>query len=65
MAFCENGKKARELKGLTQAELAKRISVSQTAVANYERGTIVPTIIVGVELAEQLGTTVEKLVRGV
>ena len=62
MAFCENVKKARELKGLTQAE---RISVSQTAVANYERGTIVPTIIVGVELAEQLGTTVEKLVRGV
>lgn len=62
MAFAENLKSLRESKGLTQAELANLIEVSQPTVAQYEKGLKVPTIITGVLLAKRLNTTCEKLV---
>lgn len=62
MALAENIKRLREEKGLTQAELASLVGVAQPAVAQYEMGNKVPTIIVGVQLAKRLNTTCEKLV---
>lgn len=62
MAFSEKVKQLREEKGLTQAELANLIGVTQPTVAQYEKGIKVPTIITGVLLAKRLNTTCEELV---
>lgn len=63
MSFADNVKKLREQKGLSQAELAIIVDVTQPMIAQYEKGLKIPTIITGVELARALGTTCEELVR--
>lgn len=62
MSFAENLKLIRTEKGISQAEVAKSLGVAQPTIAQYELGMKVPNIILGVELAKTLGTTVEKLV---
>lgn len=62
MSFADNVKRLRETKGITQAELAKRVGVTQPTIAQYEMGIKIPTIVVGARLAEQLGTTCEGLI---
>lgn len=62
MAFAENVKRLREEMSLTQAELARRVGVTQPTIAQYEMGIKIPTIVVGARLAEQLGTTCEDLI---
>lgn len=62
MAFAENLKRLREKTGMTQNDLAVDVGVSQTMIAQYERGMKLPNIITSVQLAKILGTTVEKLV---
>ena len=62
MAFAENLKRLREKTGMTQNDLAVDVGVSQTMIAQYERGMKLPNIVTGVQLAKILGTTVEKLV---
>jgi DNA-binding helix-turn-helix protein len=64
MSFAENLKSFREGKSLSQAKLAEMTAVSQPMIAQYEKGMKVPTIIVGVNLARALNTTVEELVNG-
>lgn len=64
MSFSENVKKLREKKGLTQAELAEQIGISQVMITQYERGLKVPTIIIGDLLAKSLGVSVEELLNG-
>ena len=54
----------REKKGLTQQELAERCGVTRTAIVKYETNAIAPNAFVAVAIAEQLGTTVENLVKG-
>ena len=47
MGFKEIGKKiqlAREEKGMTQADLAERLGITQAALSNYERRTLYPII---------------------
>lgn len=63
MAFAENLKRLREEKGLTQKQLAEKIGVAQSMVAQYERFMKLPTIVTGVEIANTLETTCEELVR--
>ena len=63
MSFADNVKKLREQKGLSQAELAIIVDVTQPMIAQYEKGLKIPTIITGVELARALGTTCEEPVR--
>lgn len=62
MAFAENVRKYRELKGMSQLVLANELGVVQSTIARYEMGMKLPNIITGVQLAKILGTTVEKLV---
>lgn len=64
VAFAENLKKLREEKGYSQAELAEKVGIAQSMIAQYERYMKVPTIIVAVEIAKVLGTTCEQLVKG-
>lgn len=64
MAFSENLKKIREENGVSQAELAEKVGVNQSLVARCEKGSRIPNIVLGVELATALGTTVETLVNG-
>lgn len=54
----ERIKELREARGITQAELAKMMSVSRPAVANWERGHSNPKVNVLDKLAEALGCTV-------
>lgn len=44
--------KRRKAVGLTQEEVAERLSIGNEAVSRMERGTVVPTVIRLVELAE-------------
>lgn len=62
MAFAENVRKYRELKGMSQLVLANKLEVAQSTIARYEMGMKLPNIIIGAQLAKILGTTVEKLV---
>lgn len=54
----------RELRGLTQAQLAERISVSDKAVSKWETGRGLPDITLLEPLAEVLGVSVLELMRG-
>lgn len=62
MSFAENLKLIRTEKGISQNELANSVGISQPMIAQYEMGIKFPNIVIGVELAKTLGTTVEKLV---
>lgn len=62
MSFAENLKLIRTKKGFSQGELANSVGVAQSTIAQYELGMKFPNIVLGVELAKTLGTTVEKLV---
>ena len=64
MSFCENLKKLRESKGVSMAELAETAGITQPQIAKYESGMTVPNVLVAVAIAERLGTTVERLVKG-
>lgn len=64
MAFCDNLKKMRETKGISTAELAEAAGISQPQIVKYESGVTVPNVITAVAIAERLGTTAEKLVKG-
>jgi len=64
MAFSDNVKKYREKQGYSQEELAKYLGIAQAQIAKYETGVTVPNIVIGVKLAQRLGTTCEKLVEG-
>lgn len=45
----------RKLKGMTQAELARRLSVSQSTVSRIEKGTAEPTLRDAVFISRALG----------
>ena len=64
MAFSDNLRKARKHKSMSQAALSGITGVSVAAICKYEKGTMLPTVVTGVELAKALGTTVEYLVTG-
>ena len=61
MAFAENVKRLRQKKRISQCELAKNVGVSQSAIAQYEIGLRVPTIVIGARIAKELDTTCEDL----
>lgn len=62
MDFGERVKKYRLMRGLSQKELAKRMNISQQAVAKFEKTKIQPKISTARNFAEALGVTVGDLV---
>lgn len=60
----ENIKNLRTAWGLTQKELGDAIHVSDTAIANYERGDRIPKIEVLQDIASYLCVSVDQLVHG-
>lgn len=52
---------AREKAGLSQAELAERVSLHETSLSNIERGEKLPTIRTLLKLADALGQPVHNL----
>lgn len=60
--FAENVKSLRKKLKLTQAELAEKVSITQSAVSMYEAETAAPNPVALVKLAKALNVTVEELV---
>ena len=56
-------RKARDVRGLSQEELALRAGLHRTYVSNLERGQINPTLLSMYTLAEALETTVVAFLR--
>ena len=54
----------RREKGLKQEELADALGISAQAVSKWENDVSCPDILLLVDLAEQLGVTVDELLRG-
>lgn len=54
-------KAARTAEGLTQAELALRVSVSRKTINTIENGVFIPSTLLALVLARALKTTVEEL----
>ena len=56
-----NIKKFRELRGMTQDELSRRVGVDRVTIANWEAGKTEPKLSHALKLAEALETTMEKI----
>lgn len=63
MAFGENLKELREKAGISQAELAEAIGISQSAIWQLEAGETNPRLITVKALANYFNTTVKELKR--
>lgn len=57
-------KRLREKEGLTQDQLAKKASIHVMMLSKYERGTILPSVSVLLNLADALKTSVEYILSG-
>ena len=56
-------KKIREHAGISQAELAEAIGVTQGAISQYETGRWMPTVDKLKAMAQKLGVTVDELLK--
>ena len=63
MAFPENVRHFRELRGFSQEKLAETLGVTQQVISKYENGLSEPRLSEGGKLAEVLETTVEELLK--
>lgn len=61
--FGKKIKEIRELKGLTQAQLAHKINKDRESIARLERGGINPTYLYLMEVCEGLEITMEELMK--
>ena len=59
----ENIKNLRKAKGISQEELAVRLNVVRQTVSKWERGMSVPDSGMLISLAEELDTSVRRLIR--
>ena len=63
MNFSRNFQQARKKIGLTQSELADKLGVNQSAVANWESGIREPKLSQLEDIAKVLKVKVEELIR--
>lgn len=63
MSIAENVRLRRIELGMTQTELGDKVGVGRPYIAQIERGSKVPGMYMGKELAQALGCTVEDLLR--
>lgn len=61
MSIGQNIKQLREERDMTQEELATAINVSRSMIAQVERDSRCPTMILGKQIAEALGTDIKHL----
>lgn len=54
-------KDVRTAAGLTQAELAERVGVSRKTINTVENGVFIPSTLLALRLAQELGVRVEDL----
>ena len=54
----------RQSKGISQAELAKRLHISASAVGMYEQGRREPSVEILIALSRELGVTLDYLLSG-
>ena len=64
MNFGKNCKAIREKMGLSQSELADKVGVRPPMINYIEAGTKIPSLALGLRIADVLGTTVDALCRG-
>ena len=57
-----NNQNRREKLGITQKQMAENLSLTQSMIAQVERGTKIPNMILGLAIARMLGCTMEDLV---
>ncbi len=62
--FAENLKKCRTQRGISQDEIAKKISIHPVQFSRYERGQSVPSIEVVQKIADALEVSIDQLVYG-
>lgn len=61
MSIGENIKTRRQSLGMTQEDLAGAIGIGRSMVAQIERGSKIPSMILGRDIARVLGCGMEKL----
>lgn len=59
--FGDRIRELRAAKGISQVELAERLSVSKQTISNWENGNILPSIEMLVKLADYFGMTTDYL----
>ena len=59
--FGERLRRLRTAEGLTQAELGRRLNLSDAAISKYESGAMKPALEVAVDLAFELRVTLDEL----
>ena len=62
MSVAENIRNIRMELNMTQCELAQKVRISQSMMAQIERGTKVPTVALAKEIAEALGKEIGDIV---
>lgn len=65
MSVGENIKTKRLDLGLTQEELARAVGIGRSMVAQIERGSKIPNLMLGRDIASVLGCSMEKLLEEV
>lgn len=63
MDFGENLKTLRESKGMSQAELAESLGITQSIIAQYEAGAKFPNVNLAAKIAKTLGVTVDTMLQ--
>lgn len=64
MAFSNNIKELRKLKGLTQEEMASKLEIAQATYCQYETGAKSPNVYIAQEIANIFGVTLDSLMKG-
>ena len=64
MSVGENIKDIRSSRGIKQYELAEKLEISRSMMAQIERGTKIPSLILGNEIAKELDCRIEDLLTG-
>ena len=63
MSLSENIKDKRIKKSFTQEQFAEKVGVGRSMIAQIERGTKIPNMILGKEIARVLECSMDDLVR--
>lgn len=64
MEFGANLRELREKSKMTQAELAEKVGVTRSLIAQYEIGSKSPTIPVAAKIAQIFGVTIDSIANG-